>query len=86
MENIISEFRVIETDDGFRIEIKGDKEKIRPIIERIGAFGAMRWGRGFGGAWGGFGCFPPFMRHGGPRGWGWGQSPEGEGQDAPKEV
>lgn len=32
MENIISEFRVVETDDGFRIEIKGDKEKIRSFV------------------------------------------------------
>ncbi|MEW5870212.1 MAG: hypothetical protein AB1894_13125 [Chloroflexota bacterium] len=32
MENVISELRVIETDDGFRIEIKGDKEKIRGWI------------------------------------------------------
>jgi hypothetical protein len=28
MEQVISEVKVIETDDGFRIEIKGDKEKI----------------------------------------------------------
>jgi hypothetical protein len=28
MEKVINEFRVIETDDGFRIEIKGDKEAI----------------------------------------------------------
>lgn len=33
MENVISEFRLIETDDGFRIEIKGDKEKIRGMID-----------------------------------------------------
>ncbi len=32
MDNVISEFRVIETDDGFRIEIKGDKEAIRSFI------------------------------------------------------
>ena len=36
MENIISEFRVIETDDGFRIEIKGDKEKIKAVMEDFG--------------------------------------------------
>lgn len=36
MEKVINEFKVIETDDGFRIEIKGDKEAIRRMI---GAFG-----------------------------------------------
>ena len=29
MENVISEFRVVETEDGYRIEIKGDKEVIK---------------------------------------------------------
>ena len=29
MENVISEFRIVETDDGYRIEIKGDKEAIK---------------------------------------------------------
>lgn len=32
MEKIISEFKVIETDEGFRIELKGDKEAIRRMI------------------------------------------------------
>lgn len=32
MDKIINEFRVIETDDGFRIEIKGDKEKIKAFM------------------------------------------------------
>jgi hypothetical protein len=41
MEKIINEFRVIETDDGFRIEIKGDKEKIRSFISGFG--GPRRW-------------------------------------------
>jgi hypothetical protein len=36
MEKIISEFRVIETDDGFRIEIKGDKEKIKSFMTGFG--------------------------------------------------
>jgi hypothetical protein len=36
MEKVINEFRVIETDDGFRIEIKGDKEAIRQML---GGFG-----------------------------------------------
>jgi hypothetical protein len=29
MEKVIREWRIIETDDGFRIEIKGDKEALR---------------------------------------------------------
>jgi len=36
MERIVNEFRVIETDDGFRIEIKGDKEKIRSLLSGFG--------------------------------------------------
>ncbi|MCI0399635.1 MAG: hypothetical protein L0322_32535 [Chloroflexi bacterium] len=32
MEKIISEFKIVETEDGFRIEIKGDKEAIRRIL------------------------------------------------------
>jgi len=35
MEKIIKEFRVIETDDGFRIEIKGDKEELREFVMRL---------------------------------------------------
>jgi hypothetical protein len=32
MEKIISEYKIIETDDGFRIEIKGDKESLRKMF------------------------------------------------------
>ena len=32
MEKIISEYKVIETDDGFRIEIKGDKETLHKMF------------------------------------------------------
>jgi len=32
------EFEVTETDDGFRIEIKGDKEALRARVEAIKAF------------------------------------------------
>ncbi|MBN1200726.1 MAG: hypothetical protein JXJ20_02605 [Anaerolineae bacterium] len=32
MEEVIREFRIIETDDGFRIEIKGDKEELRDFV------------------------------------------------------
>jgi hypothetical protein len=65
MEKVINEFKVIETDDGFRIEIKGDKEAIRRMLS---GFGPRFWrapGRGFRfgfgpGFWGGFGgwCGP----------------------------
>lgn len=30
-DKVIHEFRFIETDDGFRIEFKGDKEKMRKM-------------------------------------------------------
>ena len=36
MEKIIQEFRIIETDDGFRIEIKGDKEYLRQFVMNRG--------------------------------------------------
>ncbi len=32
MEKIIQEFRIIETEDGFRIEIKGNKEELRDFV------------------------------------------------------
>jgi hypothetical protein len=64
MEKIINEFRVIETDDGFRIEIKGDKEKLKSFMSDFGKH--KRWphrhGRRWGAAWGPFGFrFGPFM-------------------------
>ena len=36
MENVISEFRIVETDDGYRIEIKGDKAATRGFPFRHG--------------------------------------------------
>ena len=36
MEKVIKEFEIVETDDGFRIEIKGDKETIRQMLENAG--------------------------------------------------
>ena len=39
MEKVIQEFRVIETDDGYRIEIKGDKDKIKSFMR---GFGGMK--------------------------------------------
>lgn len=52
MEKVIQEFRVIETDDGFRIEIKGDKEKMKEFMKghwgRRGSRGRRRGPFGFG--------------------------------------
>ena len=64
-EKTIHEMRIIETDDGFRIEIKGDKEAIKKM--GFGPFGH----KGFRGAR--FGHGPGmFRRHGhayGPPPW-----------------
>lgn len=45
MEKIISEWRVVETDDGFRIEIKGDKEALRGWLKHRWHHRPMHWGR-----------------------------------------
>jgi hypothetical protein len=69
VEKVISEFRVVETDDGFRIEIKGDKEAIRRMLSGFGFHNFFKadapFGRGFRfgfgpGFWGRFGgwCGP----------------------------
>jgi hypothetical protein len=57
MEKIISEWRIVETDDGFRIEIKGDKEAMRGWLKHRRHQGPMHWARGMRfGPWGfGFG-------------------------------
>ena len=62
MEKIISELRVVETDDGFRIEVKGDKEAMREWMKHCRHHGPMRFARRMHfGPWGmGFG----FGRHG----------------------
>lgn len=78
MEKVINEFRVIETDDGFRIEIKGDKEAIRRMMGNFGPHAAPRgkrpFGRGFSfgfgpGFWTNFGdwCGPSDWREEEPR-------------------
>ena len=64
MEKVISEFKIIETEDGFRIEIKGDKEAIRRMLSGFDfcdsfkgrtPFGrSFRFGPGF---WSGFGSW-----------------------------
>lgn len=61
MEKIISEFRVIETDDGYRIEIKGDKERIKSFMS--GAGGRRQRHHRHGGR-AGFGWGPFGLRHG----------------------
>jgi hypothetical protein len=58
MEKVINEFKVIETDDGFRIEIKGDKAAIRRMLGGFGPRffrGKPPFGHGFG-----FGFGPRF--------------------------
>jgi hypothetical protein len=60
-DKVIHEVRFIETDDGFRIEVKGDKERMREMGFGPGfgpgmGFGWMHrrhWRRGRG--WHGFG-------------------------------
>jgi hypothetical protein len=36
MEKMINEFKVTETEDGFRIEIKGNKAAIRQMLDCFG--------------------------------------------------
>ncbi len=75
MEKIINEFKLIETDDGFRIEIKGDKQAMRKMFSNFGKhrfgpkppFGHGFFGHGF---WGG--CAP------------WEQQEEKETAEGPK--
>ncbi len=51
MEKVIQEFRIIETDDGFRIEIKGDKEYLREFVMNLDPRQWMRRGPHMGGPW-----------------------------------
>jgi len=39
-EKVIHEVKIVETEDGYRIEIKGDKERMKSW--RFGPFGPMR--------------------------------------------
>ncbi len=39
-DKVIHEFKIIETEDGFRIEVKGDKERLRKM--GFGPFGRGR--------------------------------------------
>ncbi len=59
-EKILHEIRVIETDEGYRIEVNGDKEHLREMGFRPKMFG---FGPGMGRR----------GRHGHPRGGPWGR-------------
>ena len=50
-EKVIQEFQIIETDEGFRIELKGDKDMLRRMLFEGGSpFGMpSRGARRFGG-------------------------------------
>ena len=61
-EKLIHEVRIVETDDGFRIEIKGDKERLKEMGFGKGMFPFGMGRRG------------PFGHHG-PRGFGFGRRP-----------
>jgi hypothetical protein len=56
MEKVLSEWKIVETDEGYRIEIKGDKQAMREWVERFRKHGPMRGGHrmhfGPWGAWG----------------------------------
>jgi hypothetical protein len=72
MEKVIRELRIIETDDGYRIEIKGDKERMKRFMRgfrgrkhRHGPFKFFGMpGPGFG-----FGGGPGYGPGGGPGFW-----------------
>lgn len=94
-EKVIGEIRFVETDDGFRIEVKGDKERLGEMHRPTGfGFGKRFWrgmwgpgprGRGKGGHWS-HGCGPGF----GPWGWWSWEEDEFEEDDStrtpPKDV
>jgi hypothetical protein len=60
-EKVIHEVRVVETETGYRIEINGDKERMKEMFGK----------RGFGGPWGHHGFGPAGFR--GPWGHGFGR-------------
>ena len=80
-DRVIHEVRFVETDDGFRVEVKGDKERMREMGFGPGMRGFrehMRRRRHFHG---GCGPGPRFARH---FGWWWGpwwdEEDEGEAE------
>ncbi len=73
-EKVIHEVRVVETEDGFRIEIKGDKERLREMGFGKGMF-PFAFGRmGHGGPFGRHEHHGPFGHHG-HRGFPFGRGP-----------
>ena len=96
MEKVLQEFRIIETDDGFRIEIKGDKEELRDFVMSLDP---RRWMHGDSHSeshrgphgWGPFPFGPggprfkmKFGRGFGPFGFAWDDAPdEGDDDDRP---
>lgn len=94
-EKVIGEIRFVETDDGFRIEVKGNKERLGEMHGPMGfGFGKRFWrgmwgpgprGRGKGGHWS-HGCGPGFGPWGG---WSWEEDEFEEDDSAgtpPKDV
>jgi hypothetical protein len=75
MEKIITEWRVVETDDGFRIEIKGDKEAMRSWLKHRRHHSPMHWARGMR-----FGPWGAGFAHHGP----WCSSEDEEPEEEPK--
>jgi hypothetical protein len=85
MENVIHEFKIIETEDGFRIEITGDKDTIRQMLHGFGPQSQSFFGHA-----GPFGRGPGSWFRGRPNFWDWcdrwnwcdqGVSPEGEKEE-----
>lgn len=76
-EKVIHEVRFIETDDGFRIEVKGDKERMREL-----GFGLRGHRHGHHGP--GFGFWRRHAWDFGPWWWGEPEHEEGEGEEPGK--
>jgi hypothetical protein len=86
MEKIINEFRVIETEDGFRIEIKGDKERMKRFMH---GFRGHRGRHGYRGRWRGpfgFRMGPMMWMHGFPWCGPWDFEAEDEEEEGTEEV
>jgi hypothetical protein len=76
MEKVITEWKIVETDDGFRIEVKGDKEHLREWVNTIGAHGPLRRAR----RWMRFGSGGPGCGHFSSWDWPQGEPPAQQGQ------
>ena len=66
MEKVIQEFRVVETEDGFRIEIKGDKEKMKEFMKGFRGHKRRHGFRGHRRGPFGFGMGPMMWMHAAP--------------------